>query len=61
MLRDVTKQTDEGNYTCSATNEAGSSNAIAILNVDGKFLEMRHSAQKLGIDVISAMLSPLGH
>ena len=47
VLRDVKRQTDEGNYTCNATNEAGSSTSTAILNVDGKFLEMQHSAQKL--------------
>ena len=36
-LSNVKKQTSEGNYTCIATNRAGSSKATAILNIDGKF------------------------
>ena len=46
VLRHVKRQTDEGNYTCNATNEAGSSNSTAILNVDGKFRNATCSTER---------------
>lgn len=37
VLQNVTKQTNEGKYTCIATNREGTSNDTATLIVDGKF------------------------
>ena len=38
LLRSVKRQTSEGKYTCIATNKAGTSNATAMLLVEGKFM-----------------------
>ena len=37
VLSNLTKGSSEGNYTCIATNNYGSSSDTAILKIDGKF------------------------
>ena len=47
VLSNLTKRSSEGNYTCIATNEDGSSNDTTILKVDGKFkCSILHSVRK---------------
>ena len=47
VLSNLTKGSSEGNYTCIATNEDGSSSDTTILKIDGKFkCSILHTVRK---------------